>query len=188
MHTEYVSVRNGLLALLSEQPMYGAQLRAEFEQRTGQAWPLNIGQVYSTLQRLERDGLVHQVGGGEPGGPSESKTIPYSLTDAGREEVAHWWSSASPTVSDPRDELTIKLALAVTVPDVEVGELVQRQRNAALSHLQELTRAKRAGTDSLAADLVLERRLFDAEALVRWLDHIEGRLAAVTDPTKEIVR
>ncbi|UDY24739.1 PadR family transcriptional regulator [Nocardioides sp. Kera G14] len=169
-----MSVRNGLLALLSEQPMYGAQLRTEFESRTGDTWPLNIGQVYSTLQRLERDGLVrHGVdGAGDP------KTIPYSLTDAGQAEVAQWWDTALPTTPDPRDELTIKLALAVTVPGVDVRDLVQRQRAAAMAHLQELTRAKRAGNDStLAAELVLERRIFDAEALVRWLDHIEGRLA-----------
>ena len=53
-----VSVRHALLALLSEGPKYGLQLREEFEARTGEVWPLNVGQVYTTLQRLERDGLV----------------------------------------------------------------------------------------------------------------------------------
>ncbi|WP_300681976.1 PadR family transcriptional regulator [Nocardioides sp.] len=180
-----MSVRNGLLALLSEQPMYGAQLRAEFERRTGDTWPLNIGQVYSTLQRLERDGLVSHVHG-DHGEVEDTKTIPYALTEDGQAEVSHWWASATPTVADPRDELTIKLALAVTVPGVEAATLVQRQRTAALAHLQELTRAKRSGTDSLAAELVLERRIFDAEALVRWLDHIEGRLMA--QPAEHTVR
>jgi DNA-binding PadR family transcriptional regulator len=50
-----VSVRHALLALLSEGPKYGLQLREEFEARTGEVWPLNVGQVYTTLQRLERD-------------------------------------------------------------------------------------------------------------------------------------
>ncbi len=81
------------MALLSEQPMYGAQLRSEFEDRTGGTWPLNIGQIYSTLQRLERDGLVSQAGG--PHGQGDDKTIPYSLTDTGRTEVEQWWDSAS---------------------------------------------------------------------------------------------
>jgi len=53
-----MSVRHALLALLSEGPKYGLQLRHEFEERTGEVWPLNVGQVYTTLQRLERDGLV----------------------------------------------------------------------------------------------------------------------------------
>ncbi len=53
-----MSVRHALLALLSEGPKYGLQLREEFEARTGEVWPLNVGQVYTTLQRLERDGLV----------------------------------------------------------------------------------------------------------------------------------
>jgi DNA-binding PadR family transcriptional regulator len=190
MHTEYVSVRNGLLALLSEQPMYGAQLRSEFERRTGETWPLNIGQVYSTLQRLERDGLVAHVEGSAPEA-EDSKTIAYRLTPDGVEEVDRWWASATSALADPRDELTIKLALAVTVPGVDVTALVLRQRTAALTHLQELTRAKRAGSQSLAAELVLERRIFDAEALVRWLDHIEGRLAAdhlIRIPSQETTR
>src|SRR5579862_6222018 len=56
-----MSVRHALLALLSEGPKYGLQLREEFEANTGQVWPLNVGQVYTTLQRLERDGLVMKV-------------------------------------------------------------------------------------------------------------------------------
>jgi len=62
-----VSVRHALLALLSEGPKYGLQLREEFEARTGEVWPLNIGQVYTTLQRLERDGLVESDGTGDDG-------------------------------------------------------------------------------------------------------------------------
>src|ERR1700761_5255868 len=60
-----MSVRHALLALLSEGPKYGLQLRHEFETRTGEVWPLNVGQVYTTLQRLERDGLVEAEGDGD---------------------------------------------------------------------------------------------------------------------------
>ena len=53
-----MSIRQGILAMLAAGPRYGYQLRTEFEERTGGTWPLNIGQVYTTLSRLERDGLV----------------------------------------------------------------------------------------------------------------------------------
>ena len=56
-----MSIRNSLLALLQDRPRYGYQLRIEFEDRTGSTWPLNIGQVYTTLSRLERDDMVRPV-------------------------------------------------------------------------------------------------------------------------------
>jgi hypothetical protein len=62
-----MSVRQALLTLLDEEPMYGYQLRAEFEARTGATWPLNVGQVYTTLTRLERDGLVRAAGSDDEG-------------------------------------------------------------------------------------------------------------------------
>ena len=68
-----MSVRHALLALLSDGPKYGLQLRQEFEDRTGEVWPLNVGQVYTTLQRLERDGLVESDGEGE--GPQKAYRI-----------------------------------------------------------------------------------------------------------------
>lgn len=176
-----VSVRFGLMALLAEEPMYGARLRAEFEARTGGTWPLNVGQVYTTLGRLERDGLVEQSGEADPEG-----RIAYRLTDAGRAEVTSWWATPVDRDSTPRDELVIKLALAVTAPGVDVQAVAQRQRTATLTHLRDLTVLKRqaieaheagaAGHD-LAWLLVLENLIFTAEAEVRWLDHVESRLA-----------
>ena len=65
--------------------MYGYQLRTTFEQRTGATWPLNIGQVYTTLNRLERDGLIE-----EPGSDDEGHQT-YRITDAGRDEVRRWF-------------------------------------------------------------------------------------------------
>ena len=80
-----MSVRLGLLALLDEQPMYGAQLRAEFEARTGGTWPLNIGQVYTTLARLERDGLVEQA---DAHGLLRHQLEAGEVLEPGRESVA----------------------------------------------------------------------------------------------------
>lgn len=172
-----MSVRQALMALLELEPMYGYQLRAEFEQRTGTTWPLNVGQVYTTLSRLERDGLVEGTGADDEG------HVVYHLTDAGRDEVSAWFTTPVPRSQPPRDELAIKLALAVTVPDVDVAGVIQRQRAATMAGLQDYTRIKRVGTPVTAEDpaglawgLVLESLIFSAEAEVRWLDHCEARL------------
>lgn len=167
-----MTIRHGLLALLGEQDMYGTQLRSEFEQRTGGTWPLNIGQVYQTLSRLERDGLVEAD-------PADAEgRIAYRVTTGGHDEVSQWFASAVRRDSDPRDELSIKLALAVTMSGVDVAAVVQTQRAATLEQLQDYTRLKRgAGAErDLAWELVLERLVFNAEAQVRWLDHVEARV------------
>lgn len=165
-----MSVRFGLLALLADGPRFGVQLRSEFERRTGGTWPLNIGQVYTTLGRLQRDGLVAQVDTTE-----ERREKEYVITAAGRDEVDSWWTSAALADPDPRDELTIKLALAVETSGIEVRDVVQRHRAEGVQRLQELTKIKRAGARDVAAELILERRIFDAEAQIRWLDHVEDR-------------
>jgi DNA-binding PadR family transcriptional regulator len=173
-----VSIRQGLLALLAQVPMYGARLRSEFEDRTGGTWPLNVGQVYTTLTRLERDRLVEASGQADAEG-----RIAYRLTEAGRVEVTRWWTTPVDRGSTPRDELAIKLALAVTVPGVDVQRVVQTQRTATLRHLQDLTRLKsrtdpaKAPRHELAWQLVLENLVYAAEGEVRWLDHVEASLA-----------
>jgi DNA-binding PadR family transcriptional regulator len=169
-----VSVRNALLALLEQGPRYGYQLRAEFEDRTGGTWPLNVGQVYTTLNRLERDGFVE--GRGEDG----DGHVVYVVTDAGREEVAAWFGSPVSRAQPPREELAIKLALAVTVAGVDVAAVIQQQRSATMTALQDYTRLKRRATGDepgeLAWGLVLDSLVFTAEAEIRWLDHCEARL------------
>lgn len=168
-----MSVPHGLLALLDEGPRYGYQLRADFEQRTGGTWPLNVGQVYTTLGRLERDGLV------EPAGADDEGRAVYRITPSGVEHVRDWFASPLSRDGRPRDELAIKLAMAVTVPGVDVAAVVQAQRRDTLQHLQELTRTKvRIPPGDLARLLVLESQLFKAEAEVRWLDHCEATLSA----------
>ena len=167
-----MSIRQGLLALLEEGPKYGYQLRSDFETRTGGTWPVNVGQIYTTLARLERDGLVREVGADD-----EDRTL-YELTETGRAEVLTWFLTPVRREDRPRDELAIKLAMAVTVPGIDVQAVVQTQRTDSLRALQDYTRLKRAndGTD-LAWELVLESLIFQAEAEVRWLDHCEARLA-----------
>jgi DNA-binding PadR family transcriptional regulator len=171
-----MSVKQALLALLEEGPRYGYQLRAQFEQRTGSAWPLNVGQVYTTLTRLERDGLVEGTGSDGEG------HVVYRITEAGRGEVATWFTTPVARTQPPRDELAIKLALAVTVPGIDVGLVIQQQRSATMAVLQDYTRLKHRGPssgqrrDDLAWSLVLDSLVFAAEAEIRWLDHCEARL------------
>lgn len=169
-----MSVRQALLALLEQGPMYGYQLRNEFERRTGATWPLNVGQVYTTLTRLERDGLIVEDGTDDEG------HLVYRVTDSGREQVATWFFEPVDRGTPPRDELAIKLALAVTVPGVDVTAVIQRQRSATMIALQDYTRLKGGqGTttaDEFAWSLVLDSLIFAAEAEVRWLDHCEARV------------
>ena len=170
-----MSIPNSLLALLAEGPRYGAQLKSDFETRTGGTWPLNVGQVYTTLSRLERDGLV------APDGPADDEgKIRYRLTAEGEEAAQSWWRTPVMREPAPRSELAIKLALAVTSPGVDVTTVVQVQRRSALTHLQDLTRLKRVPTrddNDLAWYLVLEHLIFATESEVRWLDHVESTLA-----------
>jgi DNA-binding PadR family transcriptional regulator len=173
-----MSVRQSLLAILDQGPCYGYQLRSEFDRRTGSSWPVNVGQVYTTLDRLERDGLVAK------GDTDEQGHVYYEITDAGRTEARDWLASPVARASGTRDELPLKLALAATLPGVDIAAIVQTQRRASLAALQDLRHAQRQSERSEAPDgeelawqLVADALLFQAEAEVRWLDHVEGRLA-----------
>ncbi|MBT2394760.1 PadR family transcriptional regulator [Streptomyces sp. ISL-100] len=187
-----MSIRHGLLALLEHGPRYGSQLRTEFESRTGATWPLNVGQVYTTLGRLERDGMVTQDG--EDGAGHAL----YVITDAGRGELRSWFGRPVDRASPPRDELAIKLAMAVGAPGVDIRAVIQAQRHATLRAMQDYTRLKaqalaavehvehvdsaggEQARDDVAWLLVLEQLIFQTEAEARWLDHSESRLARLS--------
>jgi DNA-binding PadR family transcriptional regulator len=173
-----MSVKHGLLALLERGPMHGYQLRVAFEESTGGTWPLNIGQVYTTLSRLERDGLVRLCP------ETEGSQRPYRITEAGRAELAEWFATPVTRNDRPRDELAIKLALALTTPGVDVRAVLQKQRTATMRTLQEYTRLKARAEKpaDLSWRLVLDAMLFQAEAEVRWLDHCEASLVRYSAP------
>jgi DNA-binding PadR family transcriptional regulator len=170
-----MSIRYSILALLQEQPRYGYQLRAAFEERTGAVWPLNIGQVYTTLARLERDALVRKEGDDGRG------HVLFSITDSGTAEIRRWFSAAVDRRAPPRNEIAIKLALAVTTAGTDVPALIQAQREISLRELQEYTQdrkdlaANQRVTDT-ARLLVLDSLIFHAEAEARWLDLCDARL------------
>jgi DNA-binding PadR family transcriptional regulator len=167
-----MSVKHGLLALLERESMHGYQLRQAFEESVGGTWPLNIGQVYTTLSRLERDGLVEALPEGEAG------QRPYRITEQGRAELAAWFATPVGEAGRPRDELAVKLALALTTPGVDVAAVLQAQRTATMRTLQEYTRLKASAErpEDLSWRLVLDGLLFQVEAEIRWLDHCEASL------------
>jgi DNA-binding PadR family transcriptional regulator len=175
-----MSVRHALLALLSEGPKYGLQLREEFEARTGEVWPLNVGQVYTTLQRLERDGLVETANGDitpvehdTPGAPQKA----FRITPAGSAELSQWLRVPPDLSSPPRDELVMKVLVAITVPGTDVHEVIQAHRTYLVQLMQEWTRLKEDedGSD-LPFSLVVDAELFRLDSVVRWLDAADGRL------------
>ncbi len=181
-----MSIRHALLALLAEQPRHGLHLKQDFERRTGDLWPLNVGQVYSTLGRLERDGLV--LAGAEG---SDARQSLYESTEAGRAELQRWLNDTPSDPSPPRDELVIKVLVAVAIPGVDPVAIIDRHRRQILEVMQQLTKLK-LHDQSLGLALVADAELFRLEGAVRWLDMAEARLArgeqldvAATAPTSK---
>jgi DNA-binding PadR family transcriptional regulator len=167
-----MSVRHALLALLREGPTYGLQLRQEFEARTGEVWPLNVGQVYTTLQRLERDGLV-ESDDDTMVGPQRN----FRITAEGERELDRWLRTPPDLTSPPRDELVIKVLVALRAPGIDVHEVVQVHRRHLVELMQQWTRVKdAAGEDEVALALAVDAELFRLDSVVRWLDAADGRI------------
>jgi DNA-binding PadR family transcriptional regulator len=177
-----MSVRHALLALLSEGPKYGLQLRQEFEADTGEVWPLNVGQVYTTLQRLERDRLV-ESDEADVDGPQKR----FLITASGREELDGWLRMPPDLSSPPRDELVIKVLVALRVPGVDVRDVMQVHRRYLIQLMQQWTHLKEDLADrDLGFALVVDAELFRLDSVIRWLDAAEGRLkrASAESPTE----
>ena len=174
-----MSVRHALLALLAEGPKYGLKLRQEFEERTGEVWPLNVGQVYTTLQRLERDGLVESDGVADEG-PQKS----FRITAKGTDELADWLQTPPDLSSPPRDELVIKVLVAWRLAGVDVHDLIQVHRRYLIQLMQQYTRLKEHERDDISVALVVDAELFRLDAVVRWLDAADARFRREPEPSQ----
>lgn len=168
-----MSVRCGLLALLAREAKHGYQLKTDFETATGGVWKLNVGQVYTTLDRLARDGcVVVEV---------DQDQKRYAITAAGREELAGWWEDLPGDDPPPRDELVVKVLLAIAA-NPQGLDVITRQRTALTEVLQRHRRALRgeartaAGVDGLVSRLAADAVVVLAEGHLRWLDLCEARL------------
>jgi DNA-binding PadR family transcriptional regulator len=167
-----MAVREGLLALLHAGPRHGYQLKTEFEHATGGVWPLNVGQVYTTLERLERDGLV------DTADRDGQKT--YRITVDGTAALGAWWETVPADDPPPRDELMLKVLMGIERGHAHALEVLTHQRSALLAMLQARRRDAKAAPpgrgEALAARLVLDALMVRAEADLRWLDLCEQRL------------
>lgn len=174
-----MAVREGLLALLAEGPSHGYQLKTEFEAATGGTWALNVGQVYTTLDRLARDGFVAVD---ELDGQKR-----YSITAAGREELGGWWTTDASDAPPPRDELVLKVLFAVEHGRDHALTVITRHRTMLTRLLQERRRASRPSATAdlppvdLAAALAADALVMRAEADLRWLDLCEARVLRAPD-------
>jgi DNA-binding PadR family transcriptional regulator len=163
-------MRHPFLALLASGPAHGYELKQALEERFGSTLPpLNAGQVYTTLARLERDGLVR---GADVPDDSRQKRV-YELTDAGREELDRWVATPTPATR-LRDEFFLKLVLAAQAGVADPRLLIERQRREYLQALRDL--AGMSSNGNVAGSLLVEGAALHLEADLRWLDLCEERM------------
>ncbi|MCC4249942.1 MULTISPECIES: PadR family transcriptional regulator [Microbacterium] len=160
-----MTVRQSLLAILDRGDCYGSQLRSEYLRRTGVA--VNVGQVYTTLERLERDGLVEHRGVDDEG------RVLWGSTPAGRAEARSWLGDAS--LTERRDEVALRIALALTLPGADVHRMIAAQR-AAVEEALGSVEPTDENMDAVARAVVASARRARLEADLRFLDDVE-RLA-----------
>lgn len=163
-------IKGALLSLLSKQPKYGYLLKVEFEKITASAWPLNIGQVYTTLSRLERDELVRSIGE-----DSEARPL-YEITEAGKSELKKWYQQPVERIATSRDELTLKVLLAAATNVCDPEDTIANQRQQSMRKLQEYTIERRTTTD-FTEQLHTERLILHLKAELQWLDLAEELMA-----------
>ena len=175
-----MSVPDGLLTLLRDGPKHGYQLASDFAERTAGVWSLNTGQVYTTLDRLSRDGFV----AAEEGDDADSRRRPWRLTPAGRERAERWLASAPAPTTD-RDDLVLRVMLAAAVDPTAALAVVDGQRHQLVARLQEIRRRQRAASGELLARLAADAAAVRVESDLRWLDLAEQRLLmpVLTDPS-----
>jgi DNA-binding PadR family transcriptional regulator len=165
-------LNHAILGLLAQKPRHGYDLKSAFESMLGGIWPLNIGQVYTTLARLERDGLVqsHVV-------PQE--LLPdrkvYSLTQNGKDELQHWLSEPSTGAIRLKDEFFIKLLILQLVGSPDPIALIWKQREIYMQTLAQLSTLRNASTIEPSTALLIEGAIFHVEADLNWLDLCEER-------------
>ena len=164
-----MSLKYGLLGLLVEEPLHGYEVKNRFEAMLGGTWEVNIGQVYTTLQRLERDGLVRPAG--ERG---DRGKLLYEISDSGRQALNEWLAQPESGPQELREDIYVKLLLAARLANGDLGPLLRRQKRAYLQRLRDLNqleaRAKKDGRTDLAR--LVRGALLHTEADIKWIDEL----------------
>jgi len=174
-----MSVKYGLLALLSRRSMHGYEMRRELESELGPEWAVNYGQIYTTLERLVRDGLVVQSETVVSGDAPDRKL--HTVTPSGRTELHRWFLSPMESADPGRDGLHAKILLALT-GDVPVEKVIQAERKGNLRRIGQLTGIKESLDPELelASVLQMDMAILKTEAVLRWLDIAEAKIAKAT--------
>ncbi len=178
--TERGSVQRALLALLSQQPRHGYELHDLFEAAIGGHWELNTGQIYSSLERLARDGLVAEEAVEKGGGPDKRM---WAVTEEGLAELGEWFHSAVPRDYRLRDEFYLKLMMAIVTHAGNPRRVLQVQRRELLQELHDLITRREAANprQELARILLMDSAIMHTDAEMRWLDMIEARLDEIRE-------
>jgi DNA-binding PadR family transcriptional regulator len=171
-----LSIKHALLGLLADQPLHGYELKAAYEDELVPSTQLNYGQVYTTLERLARDGLVAHEIVSQTERPDKKV---YALTALGRRELQEWLSTPSRLDLDLRNETFLKLILARRLADANALAILAVERRSCFERLHEVAQARaRADKEkaSLQTILVLDLAVLRLEAFLKWLDRCEDVL------------
>ncbi len=169
-----MSAQQILLGLLESGPRHGYDLKREYEARFPELRPLRFSQIYATLARLDRDGLVTLIGESGGQGPDRKE---YAITDSGVSDLETWLATPLPADEPPRGELFLKVALAL-LSGRDAAPLLAAQRALHMEQMRALTRRKAAAT-SEAEIVVSDFGLFHLEADLQWIEHTSKRLSGL---------
>lgn len=176
-----MSVKYAMLGILAEKDLHGYELKSSFDEKVGDFWSLNYGQIYTTLDRLEKEDLVTYDRQSQDKRPDRKI---YSITEKGRKELAEWLSTPVPKVRSLRDELFIKLLFMDKRNPAPVLELIEKQKALYLKQMNRLThqkvelKKKPRSRDSLVTELLMDAGLFHADADIKWLTLCESKIKA----------
>ena len=174
-----MSVKYALLGILSEKERHGYDLKSAFDERVGEFWSLNYGQIYSTLDRLEREGMVEWREEAQAKRPDRKI---YRVTPKGRRELEVWLARPVARTRALRDELFIKLLFLGRGESEAVLDLIHKQKQVYLAHMKRLTQrkfelSKRPDREQLLiTELLIDAALFHAEADIHWLTQSEEKI------------
>jgi DNA-binding PadR family transcriptional regulator len=166
-------LKHTLLGLLVQEPRHGYDLKSTFETLLGGTWPLNIGQVYTTLNRLERDGLVECERVTQDLLPDKKV---YATTEAGRQELDRWLDEPITDSIRLKDEFFIKLLVHQLVDSKDVMSLIWKQRQVYMQKMAQLTSLLSDTSLDPATILLIEGAILHVNADLHWLELCEERL------------
>ena len=173
-------IRHTLLGLLTGGDRHGWDLRASFELLLGDTWPLNDGQVYTTLGRLERDGLVTSRTVEQRDRPDRRM---YTITDAGRKELGRWLAEEPSSTPLLKDELFLKVLIHAITGAGDPDRLLHHQRQHLINAMAGLTRRRTDPAIPPPTALLLDGAILRVEADLKWLDEVEQRISGLASPT-----